>query len=102
MLGAALSIAGSAFVYAWPSPKDRFEAQYVFINYADDSIEARQIADTVATLTKPGDYIYDFGYQSDIYFLADRQPASRWVHNRPYQIDPEILEFFHGAGSAGA
>ena len=92
IVAAALSIAGSVFVYAWPTPKDRFEAQYAFINYADDSIEAREIAERVAALTSPGDYIYEFGYQSDIYFLANRQPASRWVHNRPYLADPEVLD----------
>jgi len=92
IVAAALSIAGSVFVYAWPTPKDRFEAQYAFINYADDSIQAREIAERVAALTSPGDYIYEFGYQSDIYFLANRQPASRWVHNRPYLADPEVLD----------
>lgn len=88
----AFSIGGAAFVYAWPTPEERFEAQYVFINYADDSIEAREIADRVEALTEPGDYIYEFGYQSDIYFLANRQPASRWLHKRPYLVEPSVLE----------
>lgn len=88
----ALTVAASAFVYAWPTPKDRFLAQYAFVDYAENSVEAQEIADRVAALTQPGDYIYDFGRQSEIYFLADRQPASRWLHNRAYEVDPSIME----------
>ena len=88
----ALTVAASAFVYAWPTPKERFIAQYAFTDYASDSVQAQDIAERVAALTEPGDYIYDFGRQSEIYFLADRQPASRWLHNRPYQVDPSIME----------
>ncbi len=91
MVCAALSVAGAAFVYAWPDPKDRFQAQYIFVNYADDSLQAQEIAGRVAALTAPDDYIYDFGYQSDIYFLADRKPASRWVHNRAYLVDNDLI-----------
>lgn len=89
---AAVSIAASAFVYAWPTPEERFRAQYAFGHYAERSIEAQEIAEEVAALTERGDYIYEFGRQSDIYFLANRQPASRWLHNRAYSVDPSILD----------
>lgn len=88
----ALTVAASAFVYAWPSPKERFLAQYGFVTYAENSVEAQEIAERVAALTEPDDYIYDFGRESEIYFLADRQPASRWLHNRAYEVDPSVME----------
>jgi len=88
----ALSVAASAFVYAWPTAEGRFLAQYGFTSYADNSVEAQEIAQRVAALTTPGSYIYDFGRQSQIYFLADRLPASRWVHNRAYEVDTSIME----------
>ena len=43
-------------------------------------------------MTQPGDYIYEWGKESEIYFLADRQPASRWLHNRPYKVDKSIID----------
>jgi 4-amino-4-deoxy-L-arabinose transferase-like glycosyltransferase len=89
---ALISVGVSAFVYAWPSSEDRFVVQYTFREYAYRSLDAREIADKVDALTGPDDYVYEFGRQSDIYFLADRKPASRWVHNRAYGIDPSMLD----------
>jgi hypothetical protein len=42
-------------------------------------------------MTQPGDYVYEWGTKSQIYFLADRQPASRWLHNRAYEVDQSII-----------
>ena len=89
---AVVSVSVSAFLYAWPSPDDRFVVQYTFREYAYRSLEARDIADEVEAMTGPDDYVYEFGRQSDIYFLADRRPASRWVHSRAYGIEPSMLE----------
>jgi hypothetical protein len=92
----AISLAASVLVYAWPTPKDRFEAQYAFedaiAEYAERSVQAEEVAERVAALTAPGDYIYEFGRQSEIYFLADRQPATRWLHNRAYAMDQDVMD----------
>jgi hypothetical protein len=87
-----VSVGLSAFLYVRPSSDDRFLAQYSFRDYAVRSLEARDIAQEVDALTGPDDYVYEFGRQSDIYFLADRRPASRWVHARAYGIDPTMLD----------
>jgi len=92
MVCAVISIGVSGFVYARPSSEDRFVVQYTYRDYAYRSIDAREIADKVDALTGPDDYVYEFGRQSDIYFLADRKPASRWVHTRAYGIDPTMLD----------
>jgi len=89
---AVISIAVSCFVYARPSSEDRFVVQYTYRDYAYRSLDAREIARRVDALTGPDDYVYEFGRQSDIYFLADRKPASRWVHTRAYGIDPTMLD----------
>ena len=89
---AVVSLGVSVFLYAWPTPEDRFVVQYTFRDYAYRSLEAPEIAERVDALTAPDDYVYEFGRQSDIYFLADRRPASRWVHNRAYGIDPFMLD----------
>jgi len=96
-LGLALSaatvvtIATAIFAYAQPTAAERFEVQYTFRDYAEGAIKAPEIAAAVQSMTKPGDYIYEWGRESEIYFLADRQPASRWLHNRPYSVDKSML-----------
>jgi 4-amino-4-deoxy-L-arabinose transferase-like glycosyltransferase len=92
MACAVISVAVSAFVYARPSSEDRFVVQYTYRDYAYRSLDAREIADRVDALTRPDDYVYEFGRQSDIYFLANRKPASRWVHARAYGIDPTMMD----------
>jgi 4-amino-4-deoxy-L-arabinose transferase-like glycosyltransferase len=89
---AVVSVGLSAALYAFPSAKDRFLAQYMFRDYAERSLEAPAIAQKVDALTGPNDYVYEFGRQSDIEFLADRRPASRWIHARAYGIDPTMLD----------
>jgi 4-amino-4-deoxy-L-arabinose transferase-like glycosyltransferase len=86
-----VTIIAAVFIYARPTPADRFEAQYTFRDYAQDAIEAPAIAEAVEAMTEPGDYVYEWGRESEIYFLADRQPASRWLHNRPYTVDKSIM-----------
>src|SRR3990172_4245659 len=82
----------AAFLYSQPTAADRFEVQYWYRDNAENAIEAPQIATSVEKLTEPGDYIYEWGRESEIYFLADRRPASRWLHNRPYKVDKSVLD----------
>jgi 4-amino-4-deoxy-L-arabinose transferase-like glycosyltransferase len=86
---ALVTLGAAVFVYAQPTPAERFEVEYWW--RAQGSIVAPEIAEAVATMTQPGDYIYEWGTKSQIYFLADRQPASRWLHNRAYKVDKSIM-----------
>jgi 4-amino-4-deoxy-L-arabinose transferase-like glycosyltransferase len=86
---ALVTLGAAVFVYAQPTPAERFEAEYWW--RAQGSIVAPEIAEAVATMTQPGDYVYEWGTRSQIYFLADRQPASRWLHNRAYRVDKSIM-----------
>jgi 4-amino-4-deoxy-L-arabinose transferase-like glycosyltransferase len=93
---AALTVAAAAFAYAQPTAADRFQIQYVLTgwpthDYAENAVQAPEIAEAVEEMTEPGDYVYEWGRESEIYFLADRQPASRWLHNRPYSVDKSIM-----------
>ena len=87
-----VTLAAAVFLYAQPTPADRFEAQYTFRDYAEGAVEAPRIAEAVAAMTEPGDYVYEWGRESEIYFLADRVPASRWMHNRPYSVDESMID----------
>jgi len=84
-------VAAAVFAYGRPTAAERFDVQYTFRDYAQDAIEAPAIAEAVEAMTEPGDYVYEWGRESEIYFLADRQPASRWLHNRAYEVDRSMM-----------
>ncbi len=89
---AGVTVGAAAFLYSQPTVADRFEVQYWYRDNAQDAIVAPQIAAVVEEMTRPGDYIYEWGKESEIYFLADRQPASRWLHKRAYKVDKSIID----------
>lgn len=91
-LAAGITVGGAAFVYIQPTPAERFEVQYGFRDNAADAVAAIAIAERVEEMTEAGDYVYEWGRESEIYWLADRQPASRWLHNRPYKVDKTVMD----------
>jgi len=93
MLRAAIAINAVAilFIYLMPTTEARFRAQYTFRDYADDAIDAPAIAEAVAGITDPGSCVYEWGRSSQIYFLAKRQPCSRWFYDRPYKSNKSMI-----------
>jgi 4-amino-4-deoxy-L-arabinose transferase-like glycosyltransferase len=87
----AVTLGGAIAVYAQPTSADRFRVQYGYNLYSGRALEAPAIAAAVDQMTRPNDYVYEWGRESEIYFLADRRPASRWVHNRAYAVKPAII-----------
>ncbi|MPZ98821.1 MAG: hypothetical protein GEU80_05675 [Dehalococcoidia bacterium] len=53
---------------------------------------APAVAAYLASVTEPGEPIYDFGRQSQIYFLADRPPAAVTFYLRPFVLVDGALE----------
>ncbi|MBN1567827.1 MAG: glycosyltransferase family 39 protein [Acidobacteria bacterium] len=88
---AAISVVAILFAYAKPSAEERFIVQYTFRDYADDAIGAPAIAEAVALRSAPGEFVYEWGRSSQIYFLANRQPGSNWFYNRPYEVDKSMI-----------
>jgi 4-amino-4-deoxy-L-arabinose transferase-like glycosyltransferase len=89
---AIITLAAAAFIYAQPTAEDRFEVQYGFQDTKAHALLAPTVAEAVAAMTEPGDYVFEWGRESEIYFLADRRPASRFFYNRHYLIDPSTLD----------
>jgi hypothetical protein len=77
--------------FAMPTAESRFKVQYTFRDYADDAIQAQAIADAVAAASDPASCIYEWGRSSQIYFLAKRQPCSRWFYDRPYKSNKSMI-----------
>lgn len=86
-----VTVAAILFALVRPTAEDRFRVQYTFRDYADDAIGAPAIAKAVASKSAPGECIYEWGRSSQIYFLADRQPCSRWFYNRPYEVNKSMI-----------
>jgi len=88
---ALFTVAAIVFAYARPTAEERFRVQYTFRDYADDAIDAPAIAKAVASMSAPGECIYEWGRSSQIYFLANRQPCSHWFYNRPYEVNKSMM-----------
>jgi len=43
-------------------------------------------------MSGPDDAIYNYGRASQLYFYADRRPASRFIYDRPFWLDPPTLD----------
>ena len=82
----------AAFAYLQPTATDRFRVQYTFGDYADDAIDGGAVATAVARLTDPHDCVYEWGRSSQVFFLAHRTPCSRWLHDRPSEVDPTVID----------
>ncbi len=89
---AVVTLGAAAFVYSQPNSVERFEVQYGLQDTKDDAIVAPAIGEAIASMTEPGDYVFEWGRESQIYFLADRRPASRFFYNRTYNVDPSVLD----------
>lgn len=89
---AAVTLGAAGFIYAQPSSAERFEVQYGFQDSKEDSLLAPAIGEAIASMTQPGDYVYEWGRESQIYWLADRTPASKWIYDRVYAIDNSIID----------
>ena len=82
----------AAYAYLQPTVTDRFRVQYTFGDYAADAIDGGTVATAVARLTDPDDCVYEWGRSSQVFFLAHRAPCSRWLHDRPSEVDPSVID----------
>jgi 4-amino-4-deoxy-L-arabinose transferase-like glycosyltransferase len=85
-----LTAAAILFAYSRPTAEGRFIVQYTYRDYARDAVAAPAIARAIASKTLPGQCIYEWGRSSQIYFLANRQPCSRWIYNRAYEVNKSM------------
>jgi 4-amino-4-deoxy-L-arabinose transferase-like glycosyltransferase len=91
VIAGSITMASLLFAYSRPTSENRFIVQYTFRDYAEDAIDAPAIAKAVRARSAPGACVYEWGRSSQIYFLADRQPCSRWLYDRPYEVDKSVM-----------
>ncbi|MDA1062624.1 MAG: hypothetical protein O2895_06945 [Chloroflexi bacterium] len=59
---------------------------------AQADLQGPAIGAYLAARTTPEERIYNFGRDSQIYFYAGRQPATRFLYERVFWIDPPTLD----------
>jgi len=87
---AIISLSMNALLYAAPWRTEQHVAPNVFVQkqWEEDSVEiGRYIADH----TGPGDSIFNLGREPQIYFYADRPPATTYFYDWAYQYDPTTI-----------
>lgn len=87
----AITLGALLFAYAKPNAESRFMVQYTFRDYAQNAVDAPAIAKVVAAKSSPGECVYEWGRSSQIYFLADRRPCSRWFYDRSYKSNASMI-----------
>jgi 4-amino-4-deoxy-L-arabinose transferase-like glycosyltransferase len=77
-------------VYMAGGPRERHIAKFGEA-YGRRSNEAMDLGAYLASQTRDGERIYNFGRESEIYFYANRAPAARYLYDRPFWLFPETL-----------
>jgi 4-amino-4-deoxy-L-arabinose transferase-like glycosyltransferase len=93
----AVQFAQNASIFLKSTPEARHEAKYAGDDRAAWENEGPQLGAWLQERTRPDELIYNFGFQSEVYFYADRRPASRFLFDRPFwyadsYVDEAIAE----------
>jgi hypothetical protein len=87
-----LCVAVNASVYLQPTPESRHVARFG-PNYATTEItQSAEVGRYIASLIAPNDRFYNYGRESQLFFYADRLPATRIFYDRPFLLDPQTRE----------
>jgi 4-amino-4-deoxy-L-arabinose transferase-like glycosyltransferase len=78
-------------VYLNTTPEGRHLAKFPDAQ-ARVSIQSRDLAAYVRGQTRPDEAVLNWGRESQLYFYAGRRPASRFLYDRPFWLDPPTFE----------
>lgn len=79
------AVALSANTYLQPTPEERHVAKYQHdLPRAEWEVESPALGQWLKERTSPEDSIYNLGFQSEIYFYADRQSPTRFMFDHPF------------------
>lgn len=71
-------------MYVQPNPEARHEVKFSSGEEGVVENASPKLAAYVAALTAEGDYIYNLGFQSEIYFYAGRRSPTRFLFDHPF------------------
>jgi 4-amino-4-deoxy-L-arabinose transferase-like glycosyltransferase len=97
-IGAALAISMIPMVvlnlniYFQATPTERHFAKYGSDGQSLWETQSEDLADWIKERTTPDDYIYNLGFQSELYFFADRQSPTRYLFDHPFGAGQEHID----------
>ena len=77
----------SAAIYVQPGAEARHEQKYPVAGEGALENDSRDLAAYLASVTDDRDFIYNLGFQSEIYFYAERMSPTRFLFDHPFSVD---------------
>jgi 4-amino-4-deoxy-L-arabinose transferase-like glycosyltransferase len=75
------------YIYGQSDPTQRHLAKYGSDMRTNWEAQSPGLGQWLKERTTPDDYIYNFGFQSELYFYADRQPPTRFFFDHAFGLD---------------
>jgi hypothetical protein len=88
LLGLSLLINGQ--IYLQPSPEERHVQKFANHPMREWEVESPKLAAWLREHTSEDDLIYNLGFQSEVYFYADRRSASRFLFDNPFAVNRDL------------
>ena len=82
----------NAHIYFQPTLEERHIAKYPHDDRAPWENEGPAFGRWIQARTEPGDGIYNFGFQTELYFYADRRSPTRFIMDRPFWTNDEYID----------
>ena len=76
-------------VYLQPTPEDRHLAKFQSAGIGDWEVESVALGAYLQRQTDENDYIYNLGFQSELYFYADRKSPTRFLFDHAFPVDAQ-------------
>lgn len=79
-------------VYALGDLSEIHEEKFPDTQVTEADFEAQSIADYIRVTTDPRDTIFNLGRETQLYFLADRAPATQFIYDRSFWLEEDTFE----------
>jgi 4-amino-4-deoxy-L-arabinose transferase-like glycosyltransferase len=77
-------------IYLHTSADARHEQKFFQIDRAQWETEGPALAEWIDARTTPDDYIYNMGFQADVYFYAQRRSPTRFMFDYPFFLNHQF------------
>ena len=77
----------NASIYLQPTLVDRHLAEYPGNPMAVWESQSEDVGHWIASITRPGEKIYEFGFMPGVYFYSGRQSPTQYIFKHPFAID---------------
>jgi hypothetical protein len=84
-------LAENAHIYFQPTAEARHIAKYPQDDRAPWENQGPAFGRWIQERTAPDDGIYNFGFQSELYFYADRRSPTRFIMDRPFWTNDDYI-----------